>query len=206
MPAMLPFALFFAAAATGSPGPAVEPPDLRVVGIAQDAKGRALLAAEDGAIWTVLAFDAWPDGISGQRVAVVGVPGSARTMPVATQGPDGAWSQGVAAGSGPDRTLHGARWTRLPPAAGAWSVEVQRGDQRWAVSGEGETTTGGVPAAGLFAAVGVAQAATADRAEGDGPALVLRTAGAAGEGGARLRPESGAAVGLIASLEGVSAE
>lgn len=199
-------ALFLSAASlAGDPARTVE-------GVARDAKGRALLEADDGELWTVRGVDAWPAGLSGQRVAVRGVPGVAQVLPAARRDADGGWSQGVAPGGAPDRVLGDAAWTRLPPLAGPWSVVVRSGDDAWRVGRDGAgmafTGPGGVGgvveplgAARLFAAVGRAQAAagaTARTAE----TLEIQTAGAAGEAGALL-PPGAAADAVRAALLGL---
>jgi hypothetical protein len=184
---------FAASAMAGTP-----PSDTTVTGVAHDAKGRALLEAEGGAVWTVLGLEAWPDGVSGQRVTVQGRAGEAQVLPEATQDASGAWSQGVAAGSAPDRVLRDAAWTRLPPEAGPWTVVVRSGDATWtARRTEGgmdfigpEGVAGVIKAPGaerLFAAVGQAQAAPMAPAPAP-DSLRMHTTGTAGQGGALLAP------------------
>ena len=156
-----------------------------VAGTAQDAKGRAVLVADTGAVWTVRGLDAWPDGISGQPVSVTGIPGAGVVLPEATQGPDGAWSQGVAPGSAPDKVLDGWKWVRRPPA-GAWTVRVTDGDAAWVVLKPTEGMKSEAIAA-LWEAIGHAQA---DRdewaAQKDSHTLELVLGGTAGEAGVLL--------------------
>jgi hypothetical protein len=99
-----------------------------IEGTARDGKGRALLETSSGAVWTVQGIEEWPDGVSGQPVVVTGSQTRAHVLPVATQGPDGGWSQGVAAGSGPDSVLQSTAWKRRPPVAGPWVVRITDGN------------------------------------------------------------------------------
>lgn len=170
---------------------------LTVDGTARDAKGRAMLVADTGEVWTVLGLDAWPAGVSGQQVAVTGVPGSALVLPEATQGPDGAWSQGVAPGSRADKVLEQWNWVRRPPA-GAWTVRVTDGDTAAVVLKPVEGVPD-EPVAALWEAIGHAQA------DHDGWArqrsahtLELVLGGTAGDAGMLLAPGPRADVVRIA--------
>lgn len=85
-----------------------------IQGTARDAKGGAVVVADDGRVLYVGGLDGWPDGISGTRVVVTGQVVRKHHLPVAGQGPDGGWSQGVAAGGSGELVIADAKWESEP--------------------------------------------------------------------------------------------
>lgn len=205
MSRILPLLPWFAASALAGGGP----PPSTLEGVAHDAKGRALVEVAGGRMWTVLGLDAWPDGVSGQRVSVRGQAGDGTVLPEARQDVSGAWSQGVAPGTGPEPVIRDAVWTRLPPAGSPWTLEVQPSTGApWSLARDAEgvhltrpdgTVVGLAEGAdaSIWAEVGRVQAAAPPAAA---VALRLKTSGAAGTGGAATAdgPRSAA---LVAALQ-----
>ncbi len=70
-----------------------------LIGTAHDAKGGAILALEDGRVVYLQGVDGWPPGLSGTQVQARGRLVQKSYLPEASVAPDGAISQGVAAGS-----------------------------------------------------------------------------------------------------------
>jgi hypothetical protein len=99
-------------AADPSPGAPVT-----VQGQARDAKGGAVVLTTTGETVYVLGLDAWPSAIEGRTVRATGQRTQAHHLPEAEVGPDGAISQGVAPGSGPQEVLHVSTWLLAPDPA-----------------------------------------------------------------------------------------
>jgi len=115
-------------AAAGSAPTSQAPPT--VDGIAQDAKGGAVVVAEDGRVLYLQGLDGWPEGVAGRKVRVTGHVTQTQHLPVATQDAEGAWSQGVAAGSGLQPVIHAPEWALLPVSGlepPPWSVRYADG-------------------------------------------------------------------------------
>ncbi len=111
---------------------AQEPPvDVRLVGVAQDAKGGAVVLIEGAPVY-LEGVDAWPEGLRGAVVRVVGATMAQRPyLPEATVGPDGAVSQGVEPGT-ESSVITEPSWTALgflPP----WSVRYDDGSHNLTV-------------------------------------------------------------------------
>ena len=96
-------------AADPSPGAPVT-----VQGQARDAKGGAVVLTATGETIYLLGLDAWPSAIEGRTVLATGQRTQAQHLPEAEVGPDGAISQGVAPGSGPQELLHVSTWLLAP--------------------------------------------------------------------------------------------
>ena len=107
--------------ALGCPTPEVPPQAaaasdaLILEGTARACKGGAVLVTDDGRSIYVAQLDTWPEGVEGQRVRAAGILGTEHYLPEAEQGEDGAWSQGIMAGSGPQLVLHVERWEVVTP-------------------------------------------------------------------------------------------
>jgi hypothetical protein len=100
---------------------------IAVTGLAQDAKAGAVLSLDDGRVLYVSGLDAWPAGVAGLRVAAEGTLVVAARLPRATQGDDGAWSQGVAPDSAGESWLDGARWSLVGPDPAPWTITISDG-------------------------------------------------------------------------------
>ncbi|MDP7111949.1 MAG: YciI family protein [Myxococcota bacterium] len=85
-------------------------PGDRVAGTAENAKGGAIIVADDGRVVYIEGLDSWPDDLHGQAVIATGRLVEMEYLPVAQVSKDGAISQGTAGGT--QTVLVGARWER----------------------------------------------------------------------------------------------
>jgi hypothetical protein len=99
-----------------------------VEGVAHDGKAGALVVAADGRRVYVSGVDRWPPGIEGLVVRVEGPAVEEARSPRATQGADGAWSQGVAPDAPPEWWVDGP-WSVMgaEPASAPWTLRVHDG-------------------------------------------------------------------------------
>ena len=114
----------------------------RLTGVARDAKGSAILEADDGRVLYLRGLDAWPGGVVGRKVVVGGTVGSSHILPEAEVLPDGAITQGVAPGSGPQLVVDGAEWSFAErPASGLapapWEIRYADGAGNLTRMGQG---------------------------------------------------------------------
>jgi hypothetical protein len=84
-----------------------------VVGAARDAKGGAVVVADDGRVLYVDGLDSWPAAIGGQRVAVTGRVVE-RTLALRPMTSDA--GEHSAGAIGAQTVIEGARWEPLGPA------------------------------------------------------------------------------------------
>lgn len=82
-----------------------------LAGVARNAKGGAILVTDDGRTPYLLGRSSWPEGVEGRRVVVRGTPGSDHILPEARVLEDGALTQGVMPGSGPQDFLRDTSWS-----------------------------------------------------------------------------------------------
>lgn len=68
---------------------------VRLSGIAENAKGGALLVINDKSIWYLEGVDSWPDAALGKLVGVGGKLASKEYLPQATKNEKGEWTQGA---------------------------------------------------------------------------------------------------------------
>jgi hypothetical protein len=83
-----------------------------VVGAARDAKGGAVVVADDGRVLYVDGVDSWPAAISGRRVAVTGRIVERTLDPGPLTSDAGEHRAGA---TGTQRVIEGARWEPLAP-------------------------------------------------------------------------------------------
>ncbi len=84
-----------------------------VVGAARDAKGGAVVFADDGRVLYVDGLDSWPAAIRGQRVAVTG---RIVERPLAPGPLTSDAGEHYAGATGAQTVIEGARWVPLEPA------------------------------------------------------------------------------------------
>lgn len=113
----------------GASGPVSEAVAERdaLLGVAANAKGGAVLELDDQRVVYLQGLEAWPDGVDGLRVQARGALRGAARLPRAKQSPDGAWSQGVDAASGPELWLDAPEWGLAGVAATPWTLRVADG-------------------------------------------------------------------------------
>lgn len=104
---------------------------VEVIGVARDAKITAVLVAEDGSVFRMAELESWPEELEGQVVRVRGRLSQESLLPEATRDADGAWSQGVMPGSGPELVLRQATFSLIERAPGEppapWSLSYRDG-------------------------------------------------------------------------------
>ncbi|MCK6506135.1 hypothetical protein L6R53_22615 [Myxococcota bacterium] len=110
-PAWLPLLALAAPSLAADPSPEAL---VTVQGQARDANGGAVVLTAAGESIYLPGLEGWPPAIEGRTIRATGRRTQARLLPEAEVGPDGAISQGVAPGSGPQEVLQVSTWQLAP--------------------------------------------------------------------------------------------
>ncbi len=84
----------------------LKPEPVRLVGVAQDAKGGAVVVVDGSPVY-LRGMDSWRSDVVGKRVVVEGAVADEQYLPEATKDEKGAWSQGAV---GKQRVISPASW------------------------------------------------------------------------------------------------
>ena len=82
-----------------------------LVGIAQNAKGGAVLVVDGDGVYYLAGLASWPDEVHGKKVQVTGKTDQRQYIPEARQLPDGAWTQGA---KGSQSVIDAPEWKVVP--------------------------------------------------------------------------------------------